>query len=194
MKRAMLALQQDSSAHRFWSQTRRISRYGTKMRPAEPNCPLRLGGRSRDQPAKPGRVLDEGVENRLHVKRRAADDFQNFAGRRLMIQGFGQVRVAFLQFFEQPHVLDGDDGLVGEGFEQSICFSENGRTSVRRIRDHADRTPFSLATGSTRTVRIPSRSMADLSIGNSAASEPSRSSNVDQFCARRSPGLQPNLG
>ena len=25
---------------------------------------------------------------------------------------------AFLEFLEQPHVLDGDDGLVGEGFEQ----------------------------------------------------------------------------
>ena len=29
-----------------------------------------------------------------------------------------EVAVAFLQFFEQPHVLDGDHGLVGEGFEQ----------------------------------------------------------------------------
>ena len=24
----------------------------------------------------------------------------------------------FLEFLEQPHVLDGDDGLIGEGFEQ----------------------------------------------------------------------------
>ena len=26
--------------------------------------------------------------------------------------------IALLQFFEQPDVLDGDDGLVGESFEQ----------------------------------------------------------------------------
>ena len=29
-----------------------------------------------------------------------------------------QVAVARLQLLEQPHVLDGDDGLVGEGLEQ----------------------------------------------------------------------------
>ena len=40
------------------------------------------------------------------------------ARRRLMLQRFGEFRVALLQFFEQPHVLDGDDRLVGEGFEQ----------------------------------------------------------------------------
>src|SRR5262249_49368586 len=30
----------------------------------------------------------------------------------------GQVRVAGLEFLEQTHVLDGDDGLVGEGLQQ----------------------------------------------------------------------------
>ena len=68
--------------------------------------------------AKPGCVLDERIENRLKIKRRTADDFQNFAGRRLLVQRFGEIAVAFLQFLEQPHVLDGDDGLVGEGLKQ----------------------------------------------------------------------------
>ena len=36
---------------------------------------------------------------------------KNFARRRLLLQ-------RFLEFLEQPHVLDGDHGLVGEGFEQ----------------------------------------------------------------------------
>ena len=67
---------------------------------------------------KPGRVFDERVENGLKIKGRAADDFQNFAGRRLLVQRLGKIAVAFLQFFEQPHVLDGDDGLIGEGFKQ----------------------------------------------------------------------------
>ena len=36
---------------------------------------------------------------------------------RLMLQCFAQFRVAFLNFPEQPDVLDGDDGLIGESFE-----------------------------------------------------------------------------
>ena len=35
-----------------------------------------------------------------------------------MLQRLAQLRIALLQFFEQPHVLDGDDGLVCEGFKQ----------------------------------------------------------------------------
>ena len=35
-----------------------------------------------------------------------------------MLQGLAQFRVALAEFFEQSHVLDGDDRLVGEGFDQ----------------------------------------------------------------------------
>ena len=35
-----------------------------------------------------------------------------------MLQGLTQFLVAFLQFLEQPHVLDGDHCLVGEGFKK----------------------------------------------------------------------------
>ncbi len=68
--------------------------------------------------AKPCRVLNQCIQNRLKIKRRAAYDFQNFAGRRLLVQSLAQITIAFLQFFEQPHILDGDHGLVGEGFEK----------------------------------------------------------------------------
>ena len=37
---------------------------------------------------------------------------------RLMLQGFAQLGVALLEFFEEAHVLDSDYRLVGEGFEQ----------------------------------------------------------------------------
>ena len=33
-----------------------------------------------------------------------------------MLQGLAQFRIAFLQFLEQPHVLDGDHGLISKGF------------------------------------------------------------------------------
>ena len=46
------------------------------------------------------------------------DDAQDLAGRRLLLQRFGEVAVASLQLREQPHVLDGDDRLIGEGLEQ----------------------------------------------------------------------------
>ena len=36
-------------------------------------------------------------------------------------------------FVEQPDILDGDDGLIGEGPEELDLLSLNGRTSVRRI-------------------------------------------------------------
>ena len=69
-------------------------------------------------PANPRRALDDGVEHRLHVCGRAADDAEHLGRCRLMLQRLAQFRVALLDLLEQPHVLDRDDGLVGEGFEQ----------------------------------------------------------------------------
>ena len=104
------------------------------MSPRNHDVPLAESQHHVIDPANPCRALDDGIEHRLHVRRRAADDAEHLGRRRLMLQCLAQFRVAFLEFFEQPHVLDGDDRLVGEGFEQSlICFSVKGRTSVRRI-------------------------------------------------------------
>ena len=70
-------------------------------------------------------ALDDGVEDRLHIRRRAADDAEHLGRCRLMLQRLAQFCVALLEFFEQPHVLDGDHGLVGEGFEKSdLLFGE----------------------------------------------------------------------
>ena len=38
--------------------------------------------------------------------------------RRLLLQGFGEVAVARLELVEEADVLDGNDGLVGEGLEE----------------------------------------------------------------------------
>jgi hypothetical protein len=57
----------------------------------------------------------------LGVRRRPGDHAENLAGRGLLLQGFGHLGVGLreslvllLQLREQPHVLDGDDRLVGK--------------------------------------------------------------------------------
>src|SRR5262249_29124084 len=65
-----------------------------------------------------GGALDDSVEDRLHIRRRAADDAEHLGRCRLMLQRLAQFSVAFLQFFEQPHVLDRDHGLVGKSFKE----------------------------------------------------------------------------
>ena len=59
----------------------------------------------------PRGILRDHIQYRLNIRRRAGDDTQDFTRRRLLLQ-------RLLEFLEQPHVLDGDHGLVGEGFEQ----------------------------------------------------------------------------
>src|SRR5262245_64236760 len=63
-------------------------------------------------------TLNNGVEHRLHVRRRAADDAKHLGCCRLMLQCLPQFRIALLDLLEQPHVLDGDHRLIGEGFKQ----------------------------------------------------------------------------
>src|SRR4030095_13931022 len=59
-------------------------------------------------PTNPRGTLDDGVEDRLHIGGRAADDTEHFRRRGLMFQSFAQFGIALLQFFEQPHSLDRD--------------------------------------------------------------------------------------
>ena len=68
--------------------------------------------------AEPHRASGDRVEDRLDVGGRAGDDPQDLAGGRLLLEGLGQVAVLRLQLREQADVLDGDDGLVGEGRHQ----------------------------------------------------------------------------
>ena len=44
--------------------------------------------------------------------------FEHVGGRGLLLQRFGEVARARLHLVEQPHVLDRDHGLVGEGLDQ----------------------------------------------------------------------------
>ena len=138
------------------------------MSPRNHSVPLAESQHHVIDPTNPGRALDDGVEHRLHVRGRAADDAEHFGRCRLMLQGFAQFRVALLQFFEQPDVLDGDYGLGGEGFEQPICFSVNGRTSVRRMSIAPMGTP-SRSNGVASTVRVPDAAGCLACSGNSVS-------------------------
>src|SRR5688572_22047233 len=69
--------------------------------------------------ANPRRTLDNDVEHWLHVGRRATDDAEHLGRCGLMLQRFAQLSVPFLDFLEQPHILDRNYCLRGEGFQKS---------------------------------------------------------------------------
>ena len=50
----------------------------------------------RIDPAHLCRALDDGIEHRLHIRGRAADDAEHFGRRRLVLQSFARFRVALL--------------------------------------------------------------------------------------------------
>ena len=64
---------------------------------------------------------------------------QDLARRCLLFQRFSQIAIAFLQFLEQPHVLDGDHRLVGEGFEKRDLLVRERTNLGSTNDDHADR-------------------------------------------------------
>src|SRR5664279_4391939 len=60
------------------------------------------------------RAGGDDVEDRLHLSRRFRNDTKNLSSGRLIFQRLGEVVSALAQLFEQPRVLDGDDGLGSE--------------------------------------------------------------------------------
>ncbi len=50
-------------------------------------------------PTNPRRALDDGVEDRLHVRRRPADDAEHLCRCRLMLQRFGELTLTILRLF-----------------------------------------------------------------------------------------------
>ena len=55
----------------------------------------------------------------MQIEGRAADDLEHVSGRGLLLEGFAQ-------FVEQAGVLDGDDGLSGEDFDQRYLLVREG--------------------------------------------------------------------
>src|SRR5713101_6228485 len=113
--------------------------------------------------AQANRALNDRIENRLHIARRARNDPQDLAGGGLPTERLRQVAVAGLQLLEQAHVLDGDDGLVGEGLEQrDLTFREAPNLGAPGA-DCADCHPFAhQRQGDHGPVPVPSRDLAAL--------------------------------
>ena len=61
------------------------------------------------------RGRDQRLQHRVEIEGCPADGFEHFGGRRLLLQRLGEVARARLHLVEQPHVLDRDNRLVGEG-------------------------------------------------------------------------------
>ena len=63
-------------------------------------------------------MAHDGAEHSLEIESRA-DRLADLSQRFQFPNRLRQLARSRLQFLEQPHVLDGDDRLVGEGFEES---------------------------------------------------------------------------
>src|SRR5262249_40354700 len=92
--------------------------YGTKMCTRNYRVPLAESQHHIINPTNSRGAFDDSVEDWLHVRGRAADNPEHLGRGRLMLQSLAQFRVALLDLLEQSHVLDRDDRLVGEGFDQ----------------------------------------------------------------------------
>src|SRR5215472_10705834 len=98
------------------------NRYGTKMSPWNRSVSFVESQQQVIDPTNPCRTLHNGIKDRLHVRRGPANDAEHLRCRGLMLQGLAQFCVALLDFFEQSHVLDGYDGLVGESLKKRDLF------------------------------------------------------------------------
>ena len=63
--------------------------------------------------------IQEGLQHRLQIEGRPADDFEHIGSSGLLLERLAQL-------VEQPRVLDGDYGLVGEGGDQLNLFVGEG--------------------------------------------------------------------
>ncbi|HWO91799.1 MAG TPA: hypothetical protein VNP53_07495 [Methylomirabilota bacterium] len=96
---------------------------------------VELKERAEESLAQPHGVSDDRVEDRLDVGRGTADDAQDLGGRRLLLEGLGDLRmrlgerpILLLEFGEQADVLDGDHRLISERLQQlDLSFREASR-------------------------------------------------------------------
>ena len=87
-------------------------------------------------------LVEDRLEHRLQFAGRTGDDLQNLRGRRLLLQGFGEIVGARLHLVEQPHVLNRDHRLVGKGGDQlDLPFRKWPHGGPLQI-DHTDRCSF----------------------------------------------------
>ena len=124
------------------------------MSPRNHSVPLAESQHHVIDPTNPGRALDDGVKDRLHVCRRAADDAEHLGRRRLMLQGLAQFCIALANSLNRRTFSMAITAWSAKVLRRAICLSVKGRTSVRRIKITPIGSP-SRSNGVTRRVRVP---------------------------------------
>ena len=89
--------------------------------------------------AEAGGRFGEGVEHRLQIEGRAADDLQHVAGRGLVFERLLEVVGASLQFAIGLGAGDGDDRLLGKGLQQCDLAVREAADLSTTQRHRADR-------------------------------------------------------
>ena len=89
----------------------------------EDQCVIRL--------AQTRRRLDEGVEHRLQIEGRAADDLEHVGGGGLLLQRFAQIVCALLARLNSRTFSIAITAWSAKVVTSSICLSVNGRTVLR---------------------------------------------------------------
>ena len=117
--------------------------YGAKMSARNHSVPLAESQHHVINPTNPGSALDDGIEDRLHVRGRAADDAEHFSGCCLVFERLAQLCIALAEFFKQADVLDGDDRLSSKGLEQFDLLLRERLYLGSTKPNHAYRNPLS---------------------------------------------------
>ena len=91
---------------------------------------------------------------RSEIARRTADDLEHSRSCGLLLQCLGKIVSALAQFVEQPGVLDGDDCLRGESFNQFDLLIREWANLLAVNYDDPIRSSFS-ASGRTSVLRAP---------------------------------------
>ena len=84
------------------------------------------------------RRSDNGVQHRLHVRGRVRDDAEHAARRRLLLQRLAKFRRARPHLLEESHILDGNDGLVRERFDELDLLGSKRKDVPAHEHDDAD--------------------------------------------------------
>src|SRR5262245_43922122 len=84
-------------------------------------------------------TLSNGLEHRLDIGGRAADDAEHIAGRSLILQGLLEFALACLFCLEQPRVLDGDQRLIGKGADECDLLLSERLDEALEQHNHANR-------------------------------------------------------
>ena len=93
----------------------------------------------REEPGEPAqqpdRTADDRVEDRLDVGRRAADDLQDLARRRLLLEGLRHLRVCLLtcSSVNRRTFSTAMTAWSAKVWSRAICLSEKGRSSAREM-------------------------------------------------------------